>query len=74
MTDITHHTGLLALPDSPAAVRPSIWRRMYDAVWYARERQAQRDIDRVVAARAGLITDRLEREIEQRMFGFDPRR
>ena len=74
MAAITHHTALLALRCPPAAVRPSIWRRMYDAVWYARERQAQRDIDRVVAARAGLITDQLEREIEQRMFGIDPLR
>ena len=71
MADIAFHTGLHALRRSPAAVRPGIWRRMFDAVWYARERQAQRDIDRVVAARDGQINDRLEREIEKLMFGFD---
>lgn len=69
MAHAAHHTGLLALRRAPAAVRPNIWHRLYDAVWYAQQRRAERDIDRVVAARDGLINDRLEREIEQRMFG-----
>ena len=68
MADIAYHTGLLTLRRSPAAVRPGIWRRMFDAVWYAQQRRAMRDIDRLVAGRAGMINDSLEREIERRMF------
>ena len=73
MADIAYHTGLLALRRSPAAVRPGLWRRMFDAVWYAQQRRAMRDIDRVVAGRAGMINDSLEREIEQRMFDYQSR-
>jgi hypothetical protein len=55
-------------PASPEAPR---WRRLFDALLDSRQRQAQRDIDRVVSERQGLITDSLEREIGERMFSGD---
>jgi hypothetical protein len=63
-------------PQAAAAPRPGFWRRVFDTVWYAQQRRAQRDIARVVANRNGLITDALEHEIGQRTFraGWDPGR
>ena len=59
-----------------AARRPSVWRRLFNAVWYAHQQKAMRDIHRIVAARDGAIDDRLEREIETRILrtGWDPGR
>jgi hypothetical protein len=48
--------------------RPGILRRFYDAVMEAQERKAYRDIERVVAGRAGIFNDSLEREISAHMF------
>ncbi len=63
-------------PSSRALARTSLWRRLFNAVWYAQQRQALRHIDRIVAARYGTINDALEREIEKRIFrtGWDPGR
>ena len=57
---------------SPAAVaapvRRSLWRWLYDAVMLSRERQAQRDVDRVVSWRDGSFNDRFEQEIAERFY------
>lgn len=50
-----------------AAVR-RFFRAIYGAVFLARQRQAQRDFDRVVSHRDGLFTDSLEREIAERSY------
>ena len=48
-----------------------LFRRLFDAVWDAHRRQAEREINRVVAWRAGPINDALEREIGERIFRGD---
>ena len=45
--------------------------RIVDAIGNSRQRQAERDIARVVAARGGRITDDLEREMTQRLTRSD---
>jgi hypothetical protein len=45
-----------------------LWRGLVDAIMTAHQKDAQRDIDRLVARR-GKLTDGLEREIERRMMG-----
>jgi hypothetical protein len=45
-----------------------LWRGLVDAVMTAHQKDAQREIDRLVARR-GKMSDGLEREIEQRMMG-----
>lgn len=73
MTRAIDCKGLLTSPKAQAAARPGFWRRMFDAVWYAQQRQAERDIARLVVSRHGLITDALEHEIGRRTFrtGWD---
>lgn len=57
---------------SPAPVaapaRRSLWRWLYDAVMLSRERQSQRDIDRLVSWRDGGFNDAFEREIAERFY------
>ena len=60
-----------------AATKPSIrrrgfWRRLYDAVMLAHQRDAEREIARYVA-RSGKLTDSMEREIAERFFGNSSR-
>ncbi|MDO8875987.1 MAG: hypothetical protein Q8M24_19065 [Pseudolabrys sp.] len=51
-----------------APARRTPWRWLYDAVMLARERQTQRDIDRVVSWRDGGFNDAFEREIAERHY------
>jgi hypothetical protein len=44
-----------------------LFRHFFDAIWEAHQRQALRDIDRIVVSRAGLINDALEREMSERL-------
>ena len=59
-------------PTSPVvplpATRRGFWRRLYNAIMLAHQRDAERDIARYVA-RHGKFTDSLEREIGERFFG-----
>jgi hypothetical protein len=55
-------------PKTAAIERLGILRRFYDAVMEAQKRKAYRDIERVVAGRAGIFNDSLEREITAHMF------
>ncbi len=66
----------LASPGADAADRQGLWRRLFNAVWYAQQRETLRDIDRLVAARDGAINDSLDREIERRILrtGWGPGR
>jgi hypothetical protein len=54
-------------PKTATIERPGILRRIYNAIMEAQERKANRDIERVVAARAGFFNDSLEREIGEHM-------
>lgn len=55
-------------PKTATVERPGVLRRLYDAIMEAQQRKANRDIERVIAARAGFFNDSLEREIGGHMF------
>lgn len=59
----------IATPYVPAGqqARRSIWRTLFDAVKNAHQRDAQREIDRLVARHGGRFSDSLEREIGERL-------
>jgi plasmid stabilization system protein ParE len=44
--------------------RPSLWRRLRDALEQSRERALDREIAVYLSARGGRLTDRAERDIE----------
>jgi hypothetical protein len=55
-----------AISSQPAAKRRSFWRAVFDAVFDANERNAQREVERFVARR-GKLTDSMERDIAERL-------
>jgi hypothetical protein len=77
MTSLAHRKDLAPWTHSAAAgghvvaAAVRLVQRIVDAVGTSRQRQAERDIARVVAARGGRITDDLEREMTQRLTRSD---
>jgi hypothetical protein len=61
-----------AVPAPKPAPRRGFWRRLYDAIMEAHQRDVEREISRYVA-RSGRLTDSLEREIAERFFGNSSR-
>jgi hypothetical protein len=58
---------------SPATPRRrGFWRRLYDAIMLAHQRDVEREIARYMA-RSGRLTDSMEREISERFFGNSSR-
>ncbi len=57
-----------------AAPRRGFWRRLYDAVFQSRERQAERAIAAYLASTGGRFTDAIERELTERLASGDWRR
>jgi hypothetical protein len=55
-----------------SAPRRGIWRRLYDAVMLAHQRDVEREIGRYMN-RHGKLTDSMEREITERFFGNSSR-
>jgi hypothetical protein len=73
MSHVVHRSdfhGLTAHFAIPAAAAPrrGVFRWLYDAVMLSRERQTERDIDRLVNSRNGGFNDSLEREIAERSY------
>lgn len=62
------HRILAFSPADPAPARKGLLRRLFDALMGARERQSQRDIDRMVSWRDGGFNDRFEQEIAERFY------
>jgi len=63
----------LATPYRPAEAssstpRRGFWRRVYDAIMLAHQRDVEREIGRYFA-RHGKLTDSMEREVAERFFG-----
>ena len=56
-----------AHPDETAP-RKSLLRRFFDSLMWSRERQSQRDIDRLVSWRDGGFNDAFEREIAEKFY------
>jgi hypothetical protein len=72
MAYLAHHSAFhVATPHrqttQPSVRRRSLWRALVDAVMTAHQRDAQRDVDRLVARSGGKFTDSLEREIGAHM-------
>jgi hypothetical protein len=51
---------------APAAEKPALWRRVYEALARAQMRRAEREIGRYIAMHGGTLTDSVEREIQDR--------
>ena len=52
---------------APKAVERGFWARIYDAIWIARQRQADAEIARYLSQSGGKLTDDMEREISRRL-------
>ncbi len=50
-----------------AGSRPSLWRRLVEAIFELRERQMELEAERYIARTGGRITDEIEREITDRL-------
>ncbi len=61
-----HEPTVISPATAPA--RRSLWLRLYDSIMLSRERQTQRDIDRLVSWRDGGFNDAFEREIAERFY------
>ena len=57
-----------------AARRPSVLRRIYDAVFESREKQAERVVTAYLESTGGRFTDSIERRITERLISGDWRR
>ena len=58
--------GTIHTADAPT--RPSFFKRFVTALIEARERAAEREIERYIAAHGGMLTDSIERDLS-RNFG-----
>lgn len=75
--DFHHNAAFVPAPraSAPSAAVPvatehrkSLLRRLFEALMWSRERQSQRDIDRLVSWRDGGFNDAFEREIAERFY------
>jgi hypothetical protein len=73
MSALTYHTHDIAGSAGPVTStkpsRPSIWRRMYDAMVASQQVRAEREVANYLASHGGLLTDGMEREIMVRLNG-----
>ena len=67
--DFTVYTSVGATPAAEVASAPrrGILTRVFDAIWQARQRQADAEIARYLAMSGGKLTDSTEREISRRL-------
>ncbi len=70
MATATAHTGFIdsTAQSQPKPERPSLLRRLFDAMMLSRQHQTDRDLDRLVSWHDGNFTDSLEREIAERSY------
>jgi hypothetical protein len=74
MTYAAHHGDFVPYVGAKASTRSNavankagILRRIFDAIFESRQKQADRDIARFLARSGGRFTDDIEREITQRL-------
>ena len=72
MTYAAHHrdlayVGEAATTSDAAANKAGVLRRIFDAIFESRQKQADRDIAAFIAQRGGRFTDELEREMTHRL-------
>ena len=58
---------IIAVPATNPAPKPGLMRRLFDTLFEAREKRAQRAVDEYIAQSGGRLTDSLEREIGERI-------
>ncbi len=63
----------LALPQTPARKGAGLFARLFAAMAASRQRQADREIARILAGSGGKFTDETEREIERRFLSGSSR-
>ena len=71
MSSVAGQPGFPAQTAPRPAARParrSPWRWLSDAIMLSRQRQTQREVDRLVSWRNGAFTGSLEREIAERFY------
>jgi hypothetical protein len=75
MTYAAHHRDFVPYFGDRAATRSNavankagVLRRIFDAIFESRQKQADRDIARYLARSGGRFTDDIERKITQRLF------
>ena len=82
MTYAAHHRGFVPHFGDKASTRSNavankagVLRRIFDAIFESRQKQADRDIARFLARSGGRLTDDIEREITQRLLtgNWNPR-
>ena len=74
MTCATHDKELAAYVDDSSSTRRSVFvtltgvlRRIADAIYESRQRQADREIARFIAQSGGRLTDDIERQMMRRL-------
>jgi hypothetical protein len=72
MTYAAHHgdfalSGKAVTTSDTVANKAGVLRRIFDAIFESRQKQADRDIAAFVAQHGGRITDELEREMTRRL-------
>jgi len=61
---------VIAVPRATSrSQKPGLMRRLFDTLFGAREKRAQRAVDEFIAQSGGRLTDSIEREIGERMLG-----
>ncbi len=65
--DFAPYVGDQAAATREAARKAGVLRRLLDAVFQSRQRQADQEIARFIARSGGRLTDDLERQIMQRL-------
>jgi hypothetical protein len=69
--EFSHHAGHKGAPEHRAAHRAGLLRRVLDAVFESRQRQADKAIARFIANAGGRLTDDIERRIMRRLTTSD---
>jgi hypothetical protein len=69
-SDFHRPVVLRRAPQAKSVLQPGLLRRLFDAVFVSRERQAERDVA-LYLARTGRLTDSVEREMSERIFRSD---
>jgi hypothetical protein len=69
--EFSHYAGHSGAPEQGAARKAGLLRRVLDAMFESRQRQADKDIARFIANAGGRLTDDIERRMMARLTTSD---
>ena len=69
--EFSHYAGHSGAPGRGAARKPGLLRRVFDAAFESRQRQADKEIARFIANAGGRLTDDIERRMMARLTTSD---